>query len=67
MILARAKDLTWNSDRSFKPAYFAGNDVLEVAHEGYKMYIDENALYGKTSYPVFIDTKLKSSRCWLTF
>ena len=51
MILARAKALTWNSDRSFKPAYFAGNDVLEVAHEGYKMYIDENALYGKTSYP----------------
>jgi len=51
MIQARAKDLTWNSERSFKPAYFAGNDVLEVAHEGYKMYIDENALYGKTSYP----------------
>ena len=48
---ARSNDLIWNNERVFKPAYFAGDDVLEVAHESYHMYINENALYSKTSYP----------------
>jgi|ETN02SMinimDraft_4_1059925.scaffolds.fasta_scaffold57733_1 glutamate/tyrosine decarboxylase-like PLP-dependent enzyme len=51
MISDRSNNLVWNSERVFKPAYFAGDDVLEVAHQAYNMFIDENALYGKTSYP----------------
>ena len=47
----RRDDAPWRSGRSFKPAYFAGDDVLEVAHEAFGMYIDENALYSRTSYP----------------
>lgn len=47
----RREDAPWRSGRSFKPAYFAGDDVLEVAHEAFGMYIDENALYSRTSYP----------------
>ena len=47
----RCEDAPWHSGRSFKPAYFAGDDVLDVAHEAFGMYIDENALYSRTSYP----------------
>ena len=47
----RREDAPWHSGRSFKPAYFAGDDVLDVAHEAFGMYIDENALYSRTSYP----------------
>ena len=47
----RGDDAPWHSGRSFKPAYFAGDDVLDVAHEAFGMYIDENALYSRTSYP----------------
>ena len=47
----RLDDAPWHSGRSFKPAYFAGDDVLDVAHEAFGMYIDENALYSRTSYP----------------
>ena len=47
----RREDAPWHSSRSFKPAYFAGDDVLGVAHEAFGMYIDENALYSRTSYP----------------
>ena len=47
----RRDDAPWHSGRSFKPAYFAGDDVLDVAHEAFGMYIDENALYSRTSYP----------------
>ena len=47
----RSDDAPWHSGRSFKPAYFAGDDVLDVAHEAFGMYIDENALYSRTSYP----------------
>ena len=47
----RCDDAPWHSGRSFKPAYFAGDDVLDVAHEAFGMYIDENALYSRTSYP----------------
>ena len=47
----RRDDAPWRSERSFKPAYFAGDDVLDVAHQAFGMYIDENALYSRTSYP----------------
>ena len=51
MASLRRDDVPWHSGRSFKPAYFAGDDVLDVAHEAFGMYIDENALYSRTSYP----------------
>ena len=51
MASLRRDDAPWHSGRSFKPAYFAGDDVLDVAHEAFGMYIDENALYSRTSYP----------------
>ena len=51
MASLRHDDAPWHSGRSFKPAYFAGDDVLDVAHEAFGMYIDENALYSRTSYP----------------
>lgn len=51
MASLRRDDSPWHSGRSFKPAYFAGDDVLDVAHEAFGMYIDENALYSRTSYP----------------
>lgn len=48
---ARKGDLPWRSARAFKPAYFAGEDIVEVANAAYAMYISDNALYGQTSYP----------------
>ncbi len=48
---ARQDDLPWHGDRLFKPAYFAGDDVLDVANQAFQMYVAENALYGGTSYP----------------
>ena len=54
---ARSNDLIWNNERTFKPAYFAGDDVLEVAQESYHMYINENALYSKPPIRVFTNMK----------
>ncbi len=51
MIDTRSADLPWWGERSFKPAYFAGEDVLEVANQAYQMYITDNALYGKSAFP----------------
>ena len=51
MIDTRSADLPWRGERSFKPAYFAGEDVLEVANQAYQMYITDNALYGKSAFP----------------
>ncbi len=48
---ARRTDLPWHGSRLFKPAYFAGDDLVEVANAAYNMYISDNALYGHTSYP----------------
>lgn len=51
MINARKGDLPWRDKRLFKPAYFAGEDVVEVANKAYQMYISDNALYGHTAFP----------------
>lgn len=54
---ARSNDLIWNNERAFKPAYFAGDDVLELAHESYHT--------AKPPIRVFINMKLNSSTCSL--
>ena len=51
MAEARKGDLPWRAPRIFKPAYFAGEDLVQVANAAYDMYISDNALYGNTSYP----------------
>ena len=48
---ARQNDLPWHGDQLFKPAYFAGDDVFEVAKQAFQMYVAENALHGGTSHP----------------
>jgi len=48
---ARKDDLPWHSRKIFKPAYYAGDDVVEVANRAFDLYMSENALYGGTSYP----------------
>ncbi|MFO0996015.1 MAG: aspartate aminotransferase family protein [Alphaproteobacteria bacterium] len=47
----RRDDLPWHHARIFKPAYYAGDDLVRVANAAYDMYISDNALYGGTSYP----------------
>jgi glutamate/tyrosine decarboxylase-like PLP-dependent enzyme len=51
MEASRRDDLPWRDARIFKPAYFAGEDLVRVANAAYDMYISDNALYGGTSYP----------------
>jgi sphinganine-1-phosphate aldolase len=51
MEASRRDDLPWRHARIFKPAYFAGEDLVRVANAAYDMYISDNALYGGTSYP----------------
>jgi len=47
---ARRDDLPWRDKRNFKPAYFAGVDVLEVANNATNMYLAENAIFSRTAY-----------------
>ena len=51
METGRGQDVPWHDGRSFKPAYYAGEEVLEVATEAYAMYINQNALYSRSGYP----------------
>jgi glutamate/tyrosine decarboxylase-like PLP-dependent enzyme len=51
MLAARANDLPWRAPRIFKPAYFAGEDLVEVANAAYQMYVSDNALYGNSAFP----------------
>ena len=51
MLEKRGGDLPWVAQRSFKPAYFAGDDVVEIANQAYQMYITDNALYAHSAFP----------------
>lgn len=51
MLAARAQDLPWRAPRIFKPAYYAGEDLVEVANAAYQMYVSDNALYGNSAFP----------------
>ena len=37
--------------RMFRPSYFAGEDVVEVAEKAFAEFMKENWLYSRTSYP----------------
>ncbi|MGH6953726.1 MAG: hypothetical protein ACREGL_06065 [Alphaproteobacteria bacterium] len=37
MTEARKDDLPWHSRKIFKPAYFAGEDVVEVANKAFDL------------------------------
>ena len=51
MAEARKDDLPWYGPRYFKPTYFMGDDIVEVADKAYQMYISHNLLYGTSSFP----------------
>tara|TARA_Y100000758_G_scaffold98223_1_gene67985 strand:- start:14 stop:1267 length:1254 start_codon:yes stop_codon:yes gene_type:complete len=51
MMVARQFDMPWRDARNFKPAYFGGEDVLEVANGALNMYLAENAIFSRTAYP----------------
>ncbi len=46
-----AGDLPVHNARQFKPAYFAGDDVLEVALKAFEMHAEANVLYSASAYP----------------
>lgn len=48
---AKARNLAWYGPRMFRPSYFAGTDVLDVATKAFNLFASENWLYGRTSYP----------------
>ena len=48
---ARSEDLPWYDGRVFKPAYFTGDDVVDVANKAYEMHMCDNLLYSRTSFP----------------
>lgn len=47
----QAGDLPVHNARQFKPAYFAGDDVLEVALKAFEMHAEANVLYSAAAYP----------------
>ncbi len=51
MTAARRSDMPWRDAHNFKPAYFGGEDVLEVANGALNMYLAENAIFSRTAYP----------------
>jgi sphinganine-1-phosphate aldolase len=48
---AKARNLPWYGPRMFRPSYFAGTDVLDVATRAFNLFASDNWLYGRTSYP----------------
>jgi sphinganine-1-phosphate aldolase len=48
---AKERNLAWYGPRMFRPSYFAGTDVLDVATKAFNLFASENWLYGRTSYP----------------
>ena len=51
MTAARRSDMPWRDAHNFKPAYFGGEDLLEVANGALNMYLAENAIFSRTAYP----------------
>lgn len=47
----KAQNLPTYGPKMFRPSYFAGQDVVEVAEAAYALFIKENWLYGRTTYP----------------
>ena len=47
---ARQGDIDWRTGKISGLLYYAGDDVIQVAHDAYAMYFNENAVYPKV-YP----------------
>lgn len=47
----KAENVPTYGPRMFRPSYFAGEDVVEIAETAFAEFIKENWLYGRTSYP----------------
>ncbi len=45
------QNIPWRGPRMFRPSYFAGDDVLQVAQQAFNLFISENWLYSRTSFP----------------
>lgn len=46
-----AENMPWRSAKMLRPSYFAGEDVLAVAQDAFKLFMSENWLYSRTSFP----------------
>ena len=46
-----AENMPWRSEKMLRPSYFAGEDVLAVAQDAFKLFMSENWLYSRTSFP----------------
>ena len=44
---ARKEDVDWRAGKISGLLYYAGEDVIKVAHDAYAMYFNENAVYPK--------------------
>ena len=47
---ARQGDIDWRTGKISGLLYYAGDDVIQVAHDAYAMFFNENAVYPKV-YP----------------
>ncbi len=47
----KAQNVPTYGPRMFRPSYFAGQDVVDVAENAFRLFMKENWLYGRTSYP----------------
>lgn len=45
------QNMPWRSEKMLRPSYFAGEDVLAVAQDAFKLFMSENWLYSRTSFP----------------
>jgi sphinganine-1-phosphate aldolase len=48
---AEKRNIPWYGSRKFRPSYFAGDDVVKVSREALNVFLMENWLYGRTSFP----------------
>ena len=51
MATLRADDQSWDDPRNLKASYFAGEDVTRIATEAFAQHMDDNVIYGASSYP----------------
>ena len=55
MVAAHQADKPWFDPRQFKGgSYFGGEDVVQVANDAYRMYINHNALFAADLFPSLV-------------
>ena len=45
------ENMPWRSEKMLRPSYFAGEDVLAIAQDAFKVFMSENWLYSRTTFP----------------